>query len=448
MNHPLSVDSCQLSESDGASGGSAIRWGLIFAATFLLLFLAPAPVAAQSSTQKKKEQLQQQMKQLQDEIRDITADMKKTNAKKVKSLSEIQSLQAKIRSREKLIQNLSGQISEMDEEISLMEADIADKTEEVWKMKRDYAQILRKSYENITLQNQVVFLLSAPSFYEATQRYNYLLRVADYRRGQAKELLSAIQDLQSRHDTLQLTKKEKQTMLGQRINQKERMEQEKEEKDQAVQELQEKEKALRKKIEQKNRAAQALNNKIQKIIEEEIRLARKKAEEEEKRLRELAAKKGIVRKAPANLSLTPEEIELSKNFSNNRGRLPWPVAKGYVISPFGRHEHPALKGVMVENNGIDIKTEAGADARVLFGGTVVSVFYLPTTQNCVIVKHGEYFSVYSNIETVNVKPNQLIGIKHPLGKLYTDSGENLTKVHIEIWKGKEKLDPEGWLAGK
>ena len=203
---------------------------------------------------------------------------------------------------------------------------------------------------------------------------------------------------------------------------------------------------LRKKIEQKNRAAQALNNRIKKIIEEEIRLAKKKAEEEERRQRELAARKGIIRKAPENLELTPEEIELSRNFSNNRGKLPWPVAKGYIISPFGRHEHPALKGVMVENNGVDIKTENGADARALFGGTVVSVFYLPTTQNCVIIKHGEYFSVYSNIETVSVQPNQLVGVKHSLGKLYTE--DDVTKVHLEIWKGKEKMNPEWWLAGK
>lgn len=427
--------------------GLVKRFGnkLLFIA-FALFFTAAGFEASAQTTQKKKEQLQREMKKLQDEIKLISADIEKTSARKVKGLSEIQSLQAKIRSREKLIQNLSGQISELDEEISLMEADIASKTEEVWKMKRDYADMLRKSYANITMQNQLVFLLSSATFYEAAQRYNYLLKVAEYRKTQAQDLQKAIQELQNRHDTLQTTKEKKQTVLGQQSNQKVRMEQEKEEKDIAVQELQKKEKLLRKKIEQKNRAAQALNNRIQKIIEEEIRLAKKKAEEEERRQRELAARKGIVRKAPENLELTPEEIELSRNFSNNRGKLPWPVAKGYIVSPFGRHEHPALKGVMVENNGVDIKTENGSDARALFGGTVVSVFYLPTTQNCVIIKHGEYFSVYSNIETVSVQPNQLVGIKHSLGKLYTE--DDVTKVHLEIWKGKEKMNPEWWLAGK
>jgi len=102
---------------------------------------------------------------------------------------------------------------------------------------------------------------------------------------------------------------------------------------------------------------------------------------------------------------------------------------------------------MVENNGVDIKTDAGTEARAIFGGTVVSVFSLPTTQTCVIVKHGEYFTVYSNIENATVKPNQVITIKQSLGKLHTDKTESLTKVHLEIWKGKDKMDPEDWLAG-
>ena len=102
---------------------------------------------------------------------------------------------------------------------------------------------------------------------------------------------------------------------------------------------------------------------------------------------------------------------------------------------------------MVENNGVDIKTVAGSEARAVFGGTVVSVFFLPTIQNCVIVKHGEYFTVYSNIETVTVKPNQTISVKQSLGTLHTDKNEDLTKVHLEIWRGKDKMDPETWLAG-
>ena len=147
------------------------------------------------------------------------------------------------------------------------------------------------------------------------------------------------------------------------------------------------------------------------------------------------------------MPLTPAEQALSNDFNSNKGKLPWPVERGHIVGQFGKHPHAVLKGVMVENNGVDIKTVSGADARAVFGGTVVSVFFLPTTQNCVIVKHGEYFTVYSNIETVAVKTNQIIGVKQSLGTLHTDKNEEVTKVHLEIWKGKDKMDPELWLAG-
>ena len=221
---------------------------------------------------------------------------------------------------------------------------------------------------------------------------------------------------------------------------------EKKEKDAAVAQLMEKEKKLRKAQVEKNKAAAQLNGRIQAIIEDEIRQARKKAEEQARKnpgtTKDVSIKKGTSETMP----LTPAEQALSKDFSNNQGKLPWPVERGHVVSQFGKHEHPLLKNVMVENNGVDIKTEAGADARTVFGGTVVSVFYLPTTQNCVIIKHGEFFTVYSNIETVAVKTNQTISTKQSLGKLHTDKNEDLTKVHLEIWKGKDKMDPELWLA--
>ncbi len=119
-----------------------------------------------------------------------------------------------------------------------------------------------------------------------------------------------------------------------------------------------------------------------------------------------------------------------------------------MISSFGKQAHPTLKDVIIENNGIDIKTTDGSEARAVFGGTVVSIFSLPTTQTCIIVKHGEYFTVYSNIDQASVHVGDKITTKQSIGKLHTDSEENLTKVHLEIWRGKEKLNPQLWLSAK
>ncbi len=408
--------------------------------------LLPTVVSAQTGSKQKKEQLQQQMKKLQDEIKLISLAIKKTSANKQKNMGELLALQSKIKSREKLINNISNQISGLDEDIEKTQQDIAAKTSEVEKMKSDYAKMLRRSYENITLQNQLAFIISAPSFYDAIRRYSYLLKIAEYRRSQAKAIQKSIGELQGKKEDLQETKSQKENLLLKQTAQKQELETEKKEKDVAVARLQEKEKKLRKSQQEKSKAVQQLNNRIQAIIEEEIRLARKKAEEQARKgtgnTKDVTVKKGSTETIP----LTPEEQALSKDFSSNRGKLPWPVVRGQIVSPFGKHEHPVLKGVMVENNGVDIQTEAGSEARAVFGGKVVSIFYLPTYHNCVMIKHGEYFTIYSNIENVTVSANQTISTRQNLGKLYTDKNEQLTKVHLEIWKGKDKLNPETWLA--
>ena len=387
------------------------------------------------------------MKKLQDEIKTIEGVIKNIDSKKEKNMGEILSLQAKIRSREKLIKNISNQVSDLDETITETEGDIENKQTQVEKMKADYASMLRKTYQNLSLQNQAAFLLSSTSFYDALVRYNYLVKVAEYRRQQAKAIQQAIGELQVKRDDLQETKDQKVSLLKQQTSQKSNLEKEKQEKDAAVAALQEKEKKLMASAVEKNRAAQQLNKKIQNIIEEEIRLAKKKAEEQAKKNKSNTTSVSVSKKTKETMPLSPADQALSKDFSSNKGKLPWPVERGHIVGQFGKHPHAVLKGVMVENNGVDIKTVSGSEAHAVFSGTVVSVFFLPTTQNCVIVKHGEYFTVYSNIESVGVKTNQTIGVKQSLGTLHTDKNEDITKVHLEIWKGKDKMDPEQWLSG-
>jgi septal ring factor EnvC (AmiA/AmiB activator) len=422
----------------------------VITAILLFSFFIPQQSFSQQTSKQKKEQLQQQMKKLQDEIKTIETALKNVEGKKQQNMGEVLSLQAKIRSREKLIKNISSQIDGLDEDITQTETDIEGKQVQIEKMKADYASMLRKSYQNLSLQNQAAFLLSAGSFYDALLRYNYLLKVAEYRRKQAKDIQKAIGELQEKKDDLTQTKEEKMTLLQRQTAQKTNLILEKQQKDSAVAALQEKEKRLNSKAVEKNKAAQQLNHKIQAIIEEEIKLAKKKAEEQARKNKANATHTtsvSVSKKTNETMPLTPAEQALSNEFSGNKGKLPWPVEKGHIIGQFGKHPHPVLKEVMVENNGVDIRSVTGAQARAVFGGTVVSVFYLPTTQNCVIVKHGEYFTVYSNIENVSVKTNQTITVKQSLGTLHTDKNEDLTKVHLEIWKGKDKMDPETWLAG-
>lgn len=430
----------------------AVKVPVILPVLMLLLLLFTHSISAQTSSstnKQKKDQLQGQMKKLQDEIKSIEAAIKKTGEKKKEGMAEILSLQAKIKSREKLINNINSQIGGLDEDIDATQADIAAKSKEVEKMKAEYASMLRKSYSGITLQNKMAFMLSASSFDEAIRRYNYMLKVADYRRNQAKAIQLKIDELEGKKVELEDTREKKEDLLVAQTQQKSVLETEKSVKDKIVKDLGDKEKKLRARQQEKNKAAQALNTKIKQIIEQEIASAKKKAEQTAK-----SQGKPIIPVKPESgttatkeeIPMTPREMALSKDFTLNKGKLPWPVSRGHVVSHFGKQQHPVVKDLFIENNGIDIRSTSGAEARAVFDGTVVSVFSMPTVQNCVLVKHGEFYTVYSNLGTVSVKAGQNITTKQSIGSCYTDSEEGLTKVHIEFWQGKVKLNPEDWLV--
>jgi septal ring factor EnvC (AmiA/AmiB activator) len=416
---------------------------LHIAVTMLIFLFSCSNLKAQSNTsQKRKEEMQQQMKKLQQEIKEIEAIIESTSQKKKQSLGELESLLAKIKSREKLIGNLRLQLNEIEGDIKSTQRDIEQQNRLVAEMKQQYADMIRKAYRNLTLQNELLFLISSSSFHEATSRYRILKRVADFRRIQAKQLQAEIDNLEVKKKVLESEKKEQMQVFTEENKQQQELMREKREQSDMVAKLSEQEKKLRKQFEQKQQAVRNLNKRIEAIIAEEIRLAKMKANEG----RPPAKTTTTDKKENEPMPMTPEELALSNDFASNRGKLPWPVTRGHIISGFGKQEHPTLKGVFIENNGVDIKTTAGSEARAMFDGTVVSVFSLPTTNTCIIVKHGEYFTVYSNIEDATVKTGQKVNTKQTLGKLVSDSEDNLTKVHIEIWKGKEKIDPETWLA--
>jgi septal ring factor EnvC (AmiA/AmiB activator) len=434
------------------------RRSIVPALLLIGILSSTAIIYAQSPRQtnkQKKEQLEEQMKALRKEISDMEKQIAQTTSKKKENLEQVQLLSEKIKKREALISNYSSQIGDLEDNIEDTKTNIETQTVQVEQMKKDYAQMLRTTYSNLALQNQYTFLISASSFNEAIARYGYLKRISEYRRKQAEELDRVINDLQDKKTSLEDSKKKKEGLLQAQSEQKEKLLSEKEETDKMIAQLSEKEKKQRRYVEIKNKAAQALNSKIQRIIEDEIKMARKKAEDAAKKkvLAENKAKTGTTTTTisktsskPEPVMMSPKDQELTNDFASNKGKLPWPVSKGTIVGAFGKHEHPTLKGVFVENNGLDIKAAEGSSGRAVFKGSVVSVFTLPTTQTCIIVKHGEYFTVYSNIAEATVKSNDNISTKQNIGTLYTDKTDAQTRIHIEIWKGKDKLNPAEWLT--
>lgn len=396
---------------------------------FLLFSIS---INAQSN---KKDKLQNQYKKIQEEIKKIESLISNTQSEKTNSLAQLNSISSKIGVRKNLIDNISNQIKFLENSIVEKQNVIISLEKEIERLKEDYALMIKNAYNNKHKTNPLNFIFSADNFNQALQRFAYLRSYAKTRQNQSTLINKTIEDLNDKIAKLEEDKAEKTSFLSEEEREKHELEKEKDIKNSLIAKLQKDENELLKQIKEKNKAAQALNKEIEKIIAEEIRIAKEKAAQAAKAKGETVSK---------GLALTPEEKQLSNDFISNRGKLPWPVSKGFIISQFGNHEHPTIKNVYTNNNGIDIKTEKDATVRVVFGGTVVNSFYLDASQNSVIIKHGEYYSVYSNLKTVSVSAGDKLSTKQSIGIVSTQDGQS--KVHLEIWKGTEKTNPELWLA--
>jgi septal ring factor EnvC (AmiA/AmiB activator) len=181
-------------------------------------------------------------------------------------------------------------------------------------------------------------------------------------------------------------------------------------------------------LQEKQKRAKALDDKIRKIIEEEIRKARVEAEKKNK-----------------GFSLTPEAIALSTEFNSNKGKLPWPLEKGVIVQGYGKQKHAVFSAVETFNNGIDIATDKNANVRAVFDGTVSRIFFIKGEGKAILMNHGEYFSVYSGLKEVSVKVGARLLAKEKIGVVLTQEIEEKTELHFEIWKGYDKNDPSKWL---
>jgi septal ring factor EnvC (AmiA/AmiB activator) len=419
------------------SKSSISLFGSVFA--LVLISLVFNSTAQTSAIDKRKIQLEKQVEQLKKDIAIMERAIQTTSNKKKLTEKEVATLRASIDKKSKQIGTFKTEINSFKKDIEKTSVEIDQKVSTVTYLKEKYAKLLNEIYKTMVADKAAV-----PILFPDNTRFihkNYLRIISNHRLSQASEIRKTIVTLEGKKSKLELSKTEVESKLKKEDQLKIALDNERKKKDQEISSLSQKEAKIKKQIEAKNKAAQKLNASIQRIIEEQIRLAKAKAEKNRPAT--------TTTSKPANNAdayLTPKEMELSRDFASNQGRLPWPVAKGNITSSFGRHEHPSLKGVFIENNGVDFKTEAGATARAVFDGNVISIFYLPTTQNCVIVKHGEYFSVYSNIASPSVKVGDNVSTKQSLGQAYTDSDEKSTKIHLEIWKGKDKINPSLWLS--
>ncbi len=398
----------------------------------LFLFLA----ASGNVTGQSKKDLEKKKQQLQKEIEETNRQLQATSKSKSLTASQVNALKKKIRLRQELIGTINGELEGLTSEINTTTTEIGSLEHKMAQLKEEYANMILFAQRNRGSYQRLMYVFASSDFNQAYKRLKYLQQYSENRKKQAALIDSTQRQLQSKKLTLESQKVEKTTLRNTELKQKQNLEADKKEQDRLLVNLQDREKKLKKQLAEKQKAKRKLDKAIDDLVRKEIANAKKKAT--------ASGKKNVT--SENVFSLTPEAQKLSNNFAGNRGKLPWPVEKGTISSSFGEHPHPELKGIVIKNNGIDIRSSANSSARTIFDGEVTGVITIPGANSAVIIRHGEYLSVYSNLSSVSVKKGDKVTTRQKIGNVYTDTEESLTEIHLEIWKGTVKLDPAGWLA--
>ncbi|NNF02308.1 MAG: peptidoglycan DD-metalloendopeptidase family protein [Bacteroidia bacterium] len=397
---------------------------------FLLINLALWSSATFAQT---KEDLKLKKAQILKEIAYANKLLSSTGKEKGASLNRLNSLNRKIDAQKALIKTMTQELNQISAAIKANNRKIKNLEDEIAEAKQEYARMLQFAQKNNNKYEQMMYLFASDNFNQALKRIKYLKQFSDHRIDQVKKITEKKVLLEETKKEQEKTLAEKQELRDSELEAQELLRKDKLEQDKLIAQLSEKEKELKSDLKEKEKAKKKLDNAIAAIIKKEIEAARKAAN----------VKKGD---RPGVFALTPEAIALSNNFASNKGALPWPVERGIVVSTFGNRPHPVLKGIVTTNNGVDIKTERGSEVRAVFKGTVSGTISIPGANKAVIVRHGEYLSVYTNLIDVFVQKGDVVELKQAIGLLGADNDDN-AEIHLEIWKGSEKLDPEQWLAG-
>jgi septal ring factor EnvC (AmiA/AmiB activator) len=395
---------------------------LIFIIGFILT--DSHPVRAQN----KADDLRAKRKKIEKEIEYTNKLLSETRKNKKNTLYELQLIQNKINQRNELIATLKKEISILEKKISRTKNGISNMNNQLENLKKEYARVVVFLARNNGKLDKLIFIFSAEDLNQAYQRLRYLDELTGFIRQQADSIRNMENIKEKELTDLNAQKNRKSKLLENENLQLDKLENNQREKDKLRAGLSKKEKQLRAQLRKKQQEAKKLNKKIENIISSETKVKKSAS-------------------GKSSYALTPKEKELAKAFFNNKGRLPWPVDRGVISGTFGSHPHPVLKHVMVKNNGIDIATSANSEAKAVFKGKVVSVTTISNTNIAVIIKHGNWFTVYSNLEKVYVTKGDEVTGKEPLGLIHTNL-KGKTELHFEVWNGKHKQNPYYWILKK
>lgn len=404
-------------------------------AFFFLVLLLPLVTYAQK--QKSKAQLEKEKKENLNRIKEANRILQQTKVQKEASIGQLNVIQEKIVVQKGVISTISREIKLLESGMKETEGIVGELQADLESLKAEYATMVYAASKTANSYNKLMFVFAADSFNQMVRRLRYLQQYSEARKKQVEQINKVQAALTGQLRTLEVQREEKRSLLDKQVVENKNLLSLRSQQDNMIQKLSKQEEQLKKEVAQRQQAVKKLDNLIADIVKEEMARAARAAREE-----------GRATSGSANkITLTPEAALISSSFAGNRGRLAWPVDRGFISQKFGRHNHPVLKGVVIENRGIDIQTSQGESARAIFEGKVLTVASVPGMNNIVMVQHGEYFVVYAKLRTVSVKEGQDVKQKDMIGTVYTDAN-GTTELQFQIWKNNTNLNPESWIRPK
>ena len=398
-----------------------IRCNTLFIVCFLFVGLL-------TQAQETRQQLETKRKEIQAEKDKINSLLSQAISEEKSYLSYLNEINLKINIQQKLMNAIRAESDAYRTEVRANQKKIRNLEAELKKLKDDYGNMIYKSYKSKSQQSRMMFLLSSEDFYQAYKRLQYMKQYTDFRKNQGEQIGVKAAQLNVFNDSLKIKVKEQEVLEVISKKEQNKLNEEKALQQDIISKIKKKERKYKNEIKKKQREQQKINHKIEKIIRDEIARSNKKA--------------GI---KSSKFALTAETKLLATQFAGNKGEFPWPVDRGFVSRGFGRQKHPTLSGIYVESNGVRVTTEKGSNARTIFDGTVLLIQVTPGNKKAVFVQHGNYISVYSNLESLSVKTGDKVSTKQILGRIFTDKLTNKTILPFKLYKDSTPLNPTSWI---
>lgn len=406
--------------------------------TILLVFLVVGSIDTFSQTKKTREELEREKAEVQARLREFDAILKQTTATKKTSLGELNALTRQFQTQNRLVNTLDREVRLINQEISDTEKKISELELQLKELKSEYSRMIYTSSKVNRALSIVAFVFSSGNFNQLYMRLKYLKQYSDSRKQQAAQIEKFSSELADQRALLDTRKADKLIVLTEEQKEKAELERLRKSQQGVVNTLSKKEKDIQRQITATKKQQDQLNRMIKQVIEDEI----KRAEAEAKK-----ANSTTTKKAGTSMPMTPEAAALSSSFAGNKGKLPWPVETGFVALSYGTFPHPTLKGITLDNDGIDIRTQPNSNVRTVFDGTVTKITTMPGYGGTVIIKHGEYYTMYSRLKNITVKSGQAVKAKDIIGQVGTNA-EGESEVHFQTWKGLQIMDPATWITSK